>query len=374
MQIIIQPEVEQWEQLLKRPEADAAELEKSVRRILQQVKQKGDVAVRKYSRMFDGVSLRKFEVSKKEISAAADSLPETLQQAIIIAANNIRAFHEPQWQQEITVETMPGITCRRKSVGIEKVGLYIPGGTAPLFSTILMLGIPASIAGCREIILCSPPGKDGKLDPAILFTANLVGIQKIFAIGGVQAIGAMTYGTSSIPKVYKIFGPGNQYVTAAKRMVQQDGMAIDMPAGPSELCVLADENANPSFVAADLLSQAEHGVDSQVILVSISRQVVDKVVDQLKLQLEKLPRKEIAEKALMNSRAIVFGEMGEAVGFVNAYAAEHLIIASDDAEKWGNKINNAGSVFFRSLYTGKRWRLCQRDQPYTPHQWLRKSL
>jgi len=231
MQIIIQPGVEQWEELLKRPEADAAQLDKSVRKILQQVKQKGDTAVRKYSRLYDGVSLRKFEVSKKEIIAAADSLSESLKQSITIAANNIRAFHEPQLQSEMSVETMPGIICRRKSVGIDKVGLYIPGGTAPLFSTILMLGIPASIAGCREIILCSPPGKDGKLDPAILYTANLVGIHRIFAIGGIQAIGAMAYGTSSIPKVYKIFGPGNQYVTAAKRLVQQEGMAIDMPPG-----------------------------------------------------------------------------------------------------------------------------------------------
>jgi len=345
MQIIIQPRVEEWEELLKRPEADAAQLDKSVQKILQQVKQKGDTAVRKYSRMYDGVSLDKFEVSKKEIIAAADSLPEALKQAIFIAANNIRAFHEPQLQSEVIVETMPGINCRRKSVGIDKVGLYIPGGTAPLFSTILMLGVPASIAGCKEVILCSPPNKDGKLDPAILYTANLVGIHRIFAIGGVQAIGAMAYGTSSVPKVYKIFGPGNQYVTAAKKLVQQEGMAIDMPAGPSELCVLADENAHPSFVAADLLSQAEHGIDSQVMLVSTSRQLVGEVIDQIALQLEKLPRKEIAVKALINSRAIVFEEMDEAIELVNEYAAEHLIIACDEAAKWGDKITNAGSVF-----------------------------
>ncbi len=240
---------------------------------------------------------------------------------------------------------MPGIICKRRSVGIDKVGLYIPGGTAPLFSTILMLGIPAAIAGCKEVILCSPPDKDGNLDPAILFTASLVGIQKIFKVGGVQAIGAMAYGTATIPRVYKIFGPGNQYVTTAKQLVQQEGVAIDMPAGPSEVCVLADQTANPSFVAADLLSQAEHGIDSQVLLVSTSAELVENVLKQIIVQLEQLPRKDIARRALENSRAIIVESMDTAMAIVNAYAAEHLIIASDDADQWSPQVRNAGSVF-----------------------------
>jgi len=345
MEIIINPAENDWSELLKRPEADAFLLEKSVRKILQQVKLKGDTAVRKYSFQFDGVRLKNMEVGKKEIEASATLLPDELKEAISVAAKNIRMFHEKQVSEELVVETMPGIICRRKSVGIDKVGLYIPGGTAPLFSTILMLGIPASIAGCKEIILCSPPGKDGQLDPAILYTASLVGINRIFKVGGVQAIGAMAFGTSSIPKVYKIFGPGNQYVTAAKQLVQQDGVAIDMPAGPSEVCVLCDHTANPSFVAADLLSQAEHGIDSQVLLVSTSAELVKNVLDQIALQLETLPRKETARKALDNSRAIIAESMETAMQIVNAYAAEHLIIASDEANQWSEKVCNAGSVF-----------------------------
>ena len=345
MQVIINPAEKDWSELLKRPSDDASSIEKSVRKILLQVKLKGDKAVRKYTTEFDGVKQSKFEVSAKEIKASSAQLSTELKEAITTAAKNIRLFHQQQAQPEIMVETMPGIICRRKSVGIDKVGLYIPGGTAPLFSTILMLGIPASIAGCREIILCSPPGKNGNLDPAILFTANLVGIHRIFKAGGVQAIGAMAYGTATIPKVYKIFGPGNQYVTAAKQLVQQDGVAIDMPAGPSEICVLADHTANASFVAADLLSQAEHGVDSQVLLVTTSSVLVKEVLSQIQSQLVLLPRKDIASKALQNSRAIVFESMEEAMQLVNAYAAEHLIIACDDADKWGKEVTNAGSVF-----------------------------
>ncbi len=345
MQILDNPGRSDWPSILRRPEAEAVSLEKSVRKILQQVKQKGDPAARKYSKMFDGVSLRNMEVSRKEINTASSALSIELKNSIATAAKNIRAFHEPQLQTEMVLETMPGITCKRKSIAIDKVGLYIPGGTAPLFSTILMLGIPAAIAGCKEIILCSPPGKNGKLDPAILFTANLVGVHRIFALGGVQAIAAMAYGTQTIPRVYKIFGPGNQYVTAAKQLVQQDGVAIDMPAGPSEVCVLADETSHPAFVAADLLSQAEHGVDSQVLLVSVSTTMVDKVLAEISLQLQKLPRREIAEKALSQSRAIVFDRMDDAIDLVNEYAAEHLIIASDHADKFSSLITNAGSVF-----------------------------
>jgi histidinol dehydrogenase len=345
MKIIQHPDSSGWEELLKRPAVDALSLEKSVKKILRQVKLKGDTAVRKYTAMFDGVKQRKLEISPKEISAAENNLPATLKNAITLAAKNIRAFHEPQWILEKVIETMPGIICYRKSVPIEKVGLYIPGGTAPLFSTILMLGIPASIAGCREIILCSPPQKNGELHPAILFTAKLVGITRIFKAGGVQAIGAMAYGTSTIPKVDKIFGPGNQYVMAAKQLIQQEGMAIDMPAGPSELCVVADHTARASFVAADLLSQAEHGADSQVMLVTTSASLANAVIRELAEQLEKLPRKDIAAKALENSRAIILSSMKEVMEIVNAYAPEHLILACENPELIANMVINAGSVF-----------------------------
>jgi histidinol dehydrogenase len=291
------------------------------------------------------VKQRKFEVSAKEIRSASAMLSSDLKDAIIMAAKNIRTFHERQVTTEDEVETMPGVICRRKSLPIEKVGLYIPGGTAPLFSTILMLGIPANIAGCREIILCSPPQKNGDIDPAILFAANLVGISKIFKVGGAQAIAAMAYGTATIPRVYKIFGPGNQYVTMAKQLVQQEGLAIDIPAGPSELCILADHSARASFVAADLLAQAEHGADSQVMLVSTSEELVKEVLKEIQEQLEKLPRKEIAAKALMNSKSMIFGTLQEAMALVNAYAPEHLILACEDAEKMAGKVINAGSVF-----------------------------
>jgi histidinol dehydrogenase len=345
MQIINMPDISMWEDLLKRPAADATSMEKSVKKILQQVKRKGDVALRKYTALYDGVKQRKFDISSKEISSAAAKLSPELRDAITIAAKNIRTFHARQISPEDEVETMPGIFCRRKSVPIEKVGLYIPGGTAPLFSTILMLGIPASIAGCEEIILCSPPQNDGHLHPAILFTAHLVGISKIFKVGGAQAIGAMAYGTASIPKVNKIFGPGNQYVTAAKLMVQQEGVAIDMPAGPSELCILADATARPAFIAADLLSQAEHGPDSQVILVTTSESLLQEVLKHLNAQLEKLPRKDIAAKSLANSKAIIVKTLDEAMQMVNAYAPEHLIIACEEWEKMAGKVINAGSVF-----------------------------
>ena len=338
-----------WKEILRRPVMDNASLEKAVSKILKNVKEKGDKAVKKYSEEFDRVSLRKFQVSDKEIKDAEKLLSDELKQAIQQAAANIRLFHEKQISPVEIIETMPGVQCWRKSVGIEKVGLYIPGGTAPLFSTILMLGIPAMIAQCKEVILCTPPSPQGEgggvVHPAILYTANLIGISKIFKVGGVQAIAAMAYGTESIPQVYKIFGPGNQYVTCAKQLVQKDGIAIDMPAGPSEVAVYADETAVPSFVAADLLSQAEHGADSQVVLVGRSELVVGKVLDELAAQLNLLPRKEFAEKALENSKAIVVKEEAEAIELLNEYAAEHLILSCANADVVSEKIINAGSIF-----------------------------
>ncbi len=334
-----------WASLLKRPAIDNSSLKDQVNIVLNEVKAHGDIAVAKFTKQFDGVELENNLVTIEEIVNAINQVTDELKAAIQLAAKNIHCFHEKQITDVEIIETMPGISCWRKSVGIEKVGLYIPGGTAPLFSTILMLGIPASIAGCKEIILCSPPNKNGQLHPAILYTAQLVGIKKIYKIGGVQAIAAMAYGTQSIPKMDKIFGPGNQYVTAAKQLIQQEGIAIDMPAGPSEVCVLADDSANPAFVAADLLSQAEHGSDSQVLLVSDSNALVEKVNIELDKQVQALPRKEIALKALANSKAIVLDQMDEAIDLVNEYAAEHLIIACENESGIAERIVNAGSVF-----------------------------
>ncbi len=334
-----------WAILLKRPVLDNHSLKGQVSVVLDEVKAHGDIAVKKYTQQYDGVELEDNIVTIDEIENAIGLVAKDLKEAIQLAAKNIRCFHEKQIADVEIIETMSGISCWRKSVGIEKVGLYIPGGTAPLFSTILMLGIPASIAGCKEIILCSPPNKNGQLHPAILFAAHLVGIKKIYKIGGVQAIAAMAYGTQSLPKVDKIFGPGNQYVTAAKQLIQQEGVAIDMPAGPSEVCVLADDSANPAFVAADLLSQAEHGSDSQVLLVSTSKALVEKVNIELDKQVEALPRKEIALKALANSKAILVDQIDEAIDIVNEYAAEHLIIACENESSIAERIVNAGSVF-----------------------------
>lgn len=345
MKTITFPQKSAWKSIISRPVADSSTLLVKVKSVLEEVQQQGDAAVQKYTLQFDGVSLTQLSVTEEELQEAVESLDKNLKKAIERAADNIRTFHAHQLKPEPIVETMKGIQCWRKSVGIEKVGLYIPGGSAPLFSTILMLGIPASIAGCREVILCSPPDKSGKLHPAILFAAQLVGIRKIFKIGGVQAIGAMAYGTETVPAVYKIFGPGNQYVTAAKQLVQMDGLAIDMPAGPSEVCVMADDTAVPAFVAADLLSQAEHGPDSQVLLVSTSASLINQVNEEIEKQLSALPRKELAAIALSNSRAVLMNTIEEAIELVNAYAAEHLIIACDQAEAIAEKIVNAGSVF-----------------------------
>ncbi len=320
-------------------------LEKKVRKVLKKVKNGGDEALKKFTKDFDGARVKNILVSEKEIIGAEEQVPVELKEAIKLAAKNIAAFHSSQLGQEQTVETMPGVKCWRRSVAIEKVGLYIPGGTAPLFSTVLMLGIPAKLAGCKEVILCSPPQKDGTMHPVILFAAQTVGISKIFKAGGAQAIGAMAYGTETVPKVFKIFGPGNQFVTCAKQLVQSEGIAIDMPAGPSEVCILADEFADPAFIAADLLSQAEHGADSQVLLVTTSQKLAGDVNMEIQNQVRNLPRQTIAFKALENSKAIIVANKEEAIELVNEYAAEHLIIACEDDEMIAEKIVNAGSVF-----------------------------
>jgi len=340
-----QPTKLEWATLCKRATINSKSLTETVKLIIENVKLYGDKALLKYSKQFDNVDLKSILVSKKEIELAVKQLPQQLKNAIQIAYNNIEKFHATQQVKEEIVETMPGVKCWRKSVAIEKIGLYIPGGSAPLFTTILMLGIPAKLAGCKEILLCTPPNKNEQINPAILYTANLVGISKIYKIGGAQAIAAMAYGTESIASVYKIFGPGNQYVTKAKELVQQAGVAIDMPAGPSEVLVIADETCKPSFVAADLLSQAEHGADSQVILLSNNEAIVEKCLAELNQQIKVLPRKEIAIKALLNSRAIILKDINECIDFSNYYAPEHLIIASDNAMTYASKITNAGSVF-----------------------------
>ena len=345
MNIYQNPAKEEWSQLLQRPSFDNAELHKNVKHILKDVKKDGDKAIKKYTKKFDDIKLKDFEVTSKEIEEAITSLPENLKNAVQTAANNINKFHSKQFAEPEIIETMPGIQCWRKSVPIEKVGLYIPGGTAPLFSTILMLGIPSKIAGCEEIILCTPPDKNKKLHPAILFAAQLVGVTRVFKIGGVQAIAAMAYGTETVPKVYKIFGPGNQFVTHAKQLIQHDGIAIDMPAGPSEVCVIADGTSNPAYVAADLLSQAEHGPDSQVLLISTSLDLVEDVMEEIQKQLKELDRKKIAIKALENSKALVVNDLNEAIEISNEYAPEHLIICCKDEELIAERIINAGSVF-----------------------------
>ena len=345
MKVFKYPEISQWESLCQRAQIEKNELEGIVNDILNNVKENGDKALLEYAEKFDGVVIDSLQVSSEEIKQASETVSEDLKKAIQLAKNNIEVFHAAQKSEKKVVETTKGVQCWRKSLPIEKVGLYIPGGSAPLFSTILMLGIPAKLAGCAEIVLCTPPNKQGSVHPAILYTAHLVGVTKIFKVGGAQAVGAMTFGTESIPATYKIFGPGNQFVTKAKELIQQQGVAIDMPAGPSEVLVIADKTCNPSFVAADLLSQAEHGADSQAILVSDSDTIVEKVKSEILKQLLELPRKDIAEKALENSRAIVVNNADEAVAFSNYYAPEHLIIASEDSESYIDKITNAGSVF-----------------------------
>jgi histidinol dehydrogenase len=345
IQVFKEPTKKDWPSILARPQFDAAPLEAKVREILLAVKQRGDAAISAYTLAFDKIAISNFKLSASAFDAAEKVLTPSLKTAIQLAKVNIEVFHQGQIQKEERIETMPGVWCWRKSVGIEKVGIYIPGGTAPLFSTVLMLGIPAKLAGCKEIILCSPPNEKGEIDPAIIYAASLVGVTAIYTMGGVQAIAALAYGTASVPKVYKIFGPGNQYVTAAKQMIQQEGVAIDMPAGPSEVCVYADETSIASFVAADLLSQAEHGVDSQVILIANSIEIVEQVQIELDRQLVLLPRKEMATKALAHSKAIVIENTEEAIAMMNEYAPEHLILSINNAAQVAEKIINAGSIF-----------------------------
>ena len=345
MQVFEEPKKQDWEALLTRPNFDAAELLPKVQSILDAVALEGDAALLRFSATFDQVQLKSIVIDSTMIQAAEAQVAPALKTAIQSAKVNIEIFHQAQLKKEEKIETMPGVWCWRKSVGIEKVGIYIPGGTAPLFSTVLMLGVPAKLAGCKEVILCTPPGKNGTVDPAILYAAGIVGIQQIYTIGGAQAIAAMAYGTATVPKVFKIFGPGNQYVTAAKQLIQQQGVAIDMPAGPSEVCVYADETAVPSFVAADLLSQAEHGADSQVLLIASNRNIVDQVQIELAQQLAEIPRQDFATKALGNSKAIVVALREDAIQLINDYAPEHLILSVDNALVVAEKIINAGSVF-----------------------------
>lgn len=345
MQVFEEPNKQDWEGLLRRPSFDAAELLPKVQSILDAVASEGDAALYRLSDTFDQVQLKTLVIGPAMIEAADALVAPALKTAIQSAKVNIEIFHQAQIKKEEKIETMPGVWCWRKSVGIEKVGIYVPGGTAPLFSTVLMLGVPAKLAGCKEVVLCTPPRKDGTVDPAILYAAGLVGIQQIYTIGGAQAIAAMAYGTATVPKVFKIFGPGNQYVTAAKQLIQQQGVAIDMPAGPSEVCVYADETAVPAFVAADLLSQAEHGVDSQVLLIASNKNIVDQVQMEIEQQLANLPRADFANKALGHSKAIVIALREDAIQLINAYAPEHLILSVDNALVVAEKITNAGSVF-----------------------------
>lgn len=349
MILISNPDKSQWQEILKRPVMNTENLFDTVRSVIDRVKEEGDRAVLDYEEKFDKVVLASLAVSEEEQQEAENLVSEDLKAAIRLAKQNIETFHAAQRFEGKKVQTQPGVTCWQKAVAIEKVGLYIPGGTAPLFSTVLMLAVPARIAGCKEIVLCTPPGRDGKVHPAVLFAAKVAGVNRIFKAGGIQAIAAMAYGTESVPKVYKIFGPGNQYVTAAKQLVSLRDVAIDMPAGPSEVEVLADETANPIFVAADLLSQAEHGVDSQAILITTSVELQQAVKVEVERQLALLPRKEIAEESLANSRLIVVDSMTEAIELTNAYAPEHLIIETEDYLSVAERIVNAGSVFLGSL-------------------------
>lgn len=345
MNIIKYPSVAEYAAICERPHLDVSQLNATVAGVLADVKANGDKAVMAYEEKFDKAVLTQLAVTEEEMMEAECLVSPELKASLVLAHKNIAAFHQSQKFDGQKVETAPGVVCWQKSVAIEKVGLYIPGGTAPLFSTVLMLATPAKIAGCKEIVLCTPPNKEGKVHPAILVAARVAGVSKIFKAGGVQAIGAMAYGTESVPKVYKIFGPGNQYVMAAKQQVSLHDAAIDMPAGPSEVCVIADDTSNPAFVAADLLSQAEHGIDSQVILISTSEQMLDAVLKETEAQLAVLPRHEIAEKTLVNSQFVLVKDKEEAMALSNAYAPEHLIIATEDYEALAAKVVNAGSVF-----------------------------
>lgn len=345
MKIVKYPERSDWQRLLERPYIDVSKLNGTVADILDDVRKNGDDAVRRYEAKFDGVSLASLAVTEEELDSAVNEVSGELKSAIELAHSNIEKFHMSQRMTVHKVETAPGVCCWQKGVAIQKIGLYIPGGTAPLFSTVLMLATPAKIAGCEDIILCTPPNKEGKVNPAILVAANVAGVNRIYKIGGVQAIGAMAYGTETVPKVYKIFGPGNRFVMTAKQQVSLSDVAIDMPAGPSEVCVIADDSSNAEFVAADLLSQAEHGTDSQVLLISTSESMAEKVIKEIDRQIALLPRRDIAAQALENSICIVAHDSSEAMDISNAYAPEHLVIATEDYEELADKVVNAGSVF-----------------------------
>lgn len=345
MQKILYPQPNEWPLLTERPHIDTTQLTETVLAVLNDIRRDGDDAVRRYEEKFDHVVLDQLLVSEEEMQEAEQLVSADLKDALILAHRNIAKFHEAQRFEAIEVETAPGVRCWQKSMPIEKVGLYIPGGTAPLFSTVLMLATPAKIAGCKDIVLCSPPNREGKLHPAILVAARIAGVSRIYKIGGVQAIGAMAYGTESVPKVYKIFGPGNQYVMAAKQQVSLHDAAIDMPAGPSEVCVIADDSSNAEFVAADLLSQAEHGIDSQVLLITTSEEKMLEVEKQISLQLNDLPRKKIAEATLVNSKMVLVNNTDEAIALSNCYAPEHLIICTRDYERLATMVTHAGSVF-----------------------------
>lgn len=349
MQIIKYPPKDQWSEILKRPSLDFDSLFDQVKNTLDEVRHHGDAALRNFTRKFDKVEVDALEVTKEEITDAIKLVSTELKEAIEMARRNIWKFHSEQQREYTEIQTSPGVYCWQKAVPIEKIGLYVPGGSAPLFSTVLMLGIPAQIAECKEVILCSPPASDGKINPAVLYAAHVAGIHRIFRVGGAQAIAAMAYGTESIPKVYKIFGPGNQYVTAAKQLVSLSDVAIDMPAGPSEVLIIADETANPAYVASDLLSQAEHGADSQVLLVTTTENLIEKTLEQIEIQIEKLPRKETARKALDNSRIILVKNLDEAIAVTNEYAPEHLIISTRSYMVVAEHIVNAGSVFLGNM-------------------------
>ena len=345
MQIINNPNKSEWSEILKRPTQTVDDIEETVNQIFNEVNQKGDEAIKKYTSYFDGITLAKMEVSELEINNAVSFVSVELQKAIKLAKHNIEAFHKAQKTSKIEIETTPGVLCWQEKRPIEKVGLYIPGGTAPLFSTVLMLAVPAQIAGCKEIVLCSPPNKEGAIAPEILYAAQLCGVSKIIKVGGIQAIAGLTFGTETIPKVYKIFGPGNQFVTVAKQLATKHGIAIDMPAGPSELLVVADDSANAAYIASDLLSQAEHGTDSQVILVSTSKKIIEAVSKEIQVQIKKLPRQAIAEKAIAHSKLIYIENDELALQLINEYGPEHFIICTKNESFYMNGISNAGSVF-----------------------------
>lgn len=345
MKTYINPPKSSWPEILKRPMFDVSELYGKVQEILNEIRSEGDMALRRFTAKFDGAEVEDFRVSEAELAEAENVVDDNLKSAIKLAAKNIETFHAAQLPEIKKLETTPGVSCWQKAVAIEKVGLYIPGGTAPLFSTVLMLALPAKIAGCNEIVLCSPPNKEGKIHPAILYAAKVAGVTQVYKLGGVQAIGAMAYGTESVPKTYKIFGPGNQFVTAAKQLVSMNDVSIDMPAGPSEVLVVADSGSNPAFVASDLLSQAEHGADSQVVLVANAQETVEKVLTQIEAQLPDLPRMELASRALSNSVFIVLEDLATQIKLINEYAPEHLIINTKNYSEMADKVVNAGSVF-----------------------------